>query len=244
MLLTAISMISHSSGYSKSSNPILNINHVQYYANNNFHIYEEGYAKKIIINKKAWEAITIYFDQINVKNHPYLHLKLNADSAYNIRIDLVDENVNRIESKLVNVVKSEEDNHYVFNYDFSNLEANIKYATVYLNPGNNLSTAVQINDIYFSANDKLDSYFDNLKINAFPNPVVEYLKFQIPAPSVTQWAIYDLDGRVMKQAKGDFSRAQWVTVDVSAFKEGMYILCTLDQSGNWHRTKVFKGINF
>jgi hypothetical protein len=84
--------------------------------------------------------------------------------------------------------------------------------------------------------DILDAISDNLdeQINIYPVPASDFINIRLP--SAAKYRIVSLDGRIMK---GFVDAADYQFIDISAFKNGIYVV-QVELNGNAVNRKIIK----
>lgn len=91
-------------------------------------------------------------------------------------------------------------------------------------------------EVWFSKNQQIH-------ISIYPNPVKNKLTIKVSgiATGATSWLLTDMSGRMMKQ--GALQQAGSITIDISAFAEGMYLMHVINGKGEKVRTSKLVKMN-
>jgi Secretion system C-terminal sorting domain len=125
-------------------------------------------------------------------------------------------------------------------YHFLNNSTKEEIAAITMN--NQLSAAVSARFKYLKTTpveDVLDFAPGTANIQAFPNPAVEYVRFNcsnLPQGRYTL-KIFNIIGRVVWRDNYDINGTRSILVDLDKFKKGTYLYSLIDQKGNTIGTK-------
>ena len=96
-----------------------------WFGNSHFQINEKNEVTNIKVNKKPWEAFTLYTNELDLSQNPLLSFDIRTDQVIELRIDMVDmSNENKIQTPISKTIIPL-NNFISVTYDFSDLLARI-----------------------------------------------------------------------------------------------------------------------
>ncbi|QBN17451.1 chondroitinase-B domain-containing protein [Flavobacterium nackdongense] len=107
--------------------------------------------------------------------------------------------------------------------------------------GNNSSAFTTISEIEFYGNAIPLSVVKNEQLNSlivYPNPASTVLNLQLANKNYKKVYVFSMDGKLVLNAENDNLKSNHFTIDVSALKQGNYVLKLIDESGKIFNSKI------
>jgi len=197
-----------------------------WFGNNHFQIKENNNTTNIKVNKKPWEAFTLYINELDLSKNPFLTFEIKTDKVIDLRIDMVDaSNDNKTQSPISKRIIPL-DNFMVLEYDFSDFISQIDGTKIthfqfFVQPDLEHQGNIEIRNITFDQ--ETTSNFPNpSKISILSNPKSNEVIIQSNNKEFDQIKIYNALGILTYHQ--NLTPTFLEKLNIHAFSSGVYFL--------------------
>lgn len=205
---------------------IINAQNHTWFGNNHFQINEKNGLTSIEVNKKPWEAFTLYINELDLSRSPFLSFEIKTDQAIELRVDMVDVSNNNLTQSPILKTVIPLNNFIILEYDFSDFihlidATRVTHFQFFVQPNLEFQGNLEIKDIKIG-NDKDLPISNNSEISILINTKNKEVIIQSKQKEFDEIKIYNALGILTYHQ--NFTHTFLEKIDLQIFASGVYFL--------------------